>query len=70
MKMYVEPEQPNCDKFKQPIRGPLDKYIWTGNYDVSLAKFECSVKEQDTLQTLNQSYGFRFLPAPIYPELM
>ena len=25
-KMYVEPEQPNCDKFKHPIRGPLDKY--------------------------------------------
>ena len=25
-KMYVEPEQPNCDEFKHPIRGPLDKY--------------------------------------------
>ena len=26
-KMYVEPEQPNCDKFKPPIRRPLDKYV-------------------------------------------
>ena len=23
--MYVEPEQPNSDEFKHPIKGPLDK---------------------------------------------
>ena len=26
-KMYVDPEQSNCDEFKHPIRGPLDKYV-------------------------------------------
>lgn len=25
-KMYVELAQPNCDKFKPSLRGPLDKY--------------------------------------------
>ena len=34
--MCVEPEQPNCDEFKHPIRGrQLDEYVYK-NYKINV----------------------------------
>ena len=58
--MYVDPEQPNCDEFKHPIRGPLDKYIWLKQVPVlEVFQFLSSVQSNYGYNDDDHNYPYR-----------